>query len=347
MKVSFKKAFETAATLLNANLVPMIHGHAGQGKSALARQLAEVANLQLIDIRLSQYDACEIKGLYHVTPNAQGAKKTQYIPIEDFPIAGDKLPEGKDGWLLFLDELPDAPQSVQKAAYRVILDREVGNKPLHESVSIMGAGNMVTSGTGTRPMGAALKTRMCHIEMETNHSDWIEWAYGAGIDPRITGYLQWKKGDLNTFDSSSDDHTHRNNRTWEFLSKAITSIRDVDMSHSCLVEACIGQAGSMDFIGFTMYYSELPTLDQILDNPEIEVKKIDEPTVQYALAGMLGDAMNADNAEPLIKFSNKHLGKEFQYMFMKAANIKSKGVLSSQSKPYMEWMKANLHLIKI
>lgn len=42
--------------------------------------------------------------------------RMEYLPLADFPIETDLLPQGKDGWLIFLDELNSADKYVQGAA---------------------------------------------------------------------------------------------------------------------------------------------------------------------------------------------------------------------------------------
>ena len=42
--------------------------------------------------------------------------RSAYMPNEAFPLATDTVPDGYDGWLLFLDEITNAPMAVQAAA---------------------------------------------------------------------------------------------------------------------------------------------------------------------------------------------------------------------------------------
>jgi hypothetical protein len=48
-------------------------------------------------------------------PNIENGRSV-YHPPKDIPIVGDKVPEGYNGWLLFLDEMNTAPKAVQAAA---------------------------------------------------------------------------------------------------------------------------------------------------------------------------------------------------------------------------------------
>lgn len=75
-------------------------------------------------------------------PNIQNGRSV-WSPNQSFPLQSmDEVPEGYDGWLLFLDEITNAPMAVQAASYRLILDREVGQYKLHDKVFIASAGNL-------------------------------------------------------------------------------------------------------------------------------------------------------------------------------------------------------------
>lgn len=83
---------------LKSNVVPFIQGSPGIGKSDIVRSIANKANLQVIDVRLSQCDPSDLLGF----PKLTGAK-AEYLPMAQFPIEGDTVPEGCNGWLLFLN----------------------------------------------------------------------------------------------------------------------------------------------------------------------------------------------------------------------------------------------------
>lgn len=96
---------------LQSKLVPFLHGSPGIGKSSVLQEIADEFNLKLIDLRLSQCEPVDLMGF----PSLEG-KKATYKPMDFFPVEGDPLPEGKNGWLLALDEMNGADESTQKAA---------------------------------------------------------------------------------------------------------------------------------------------------------------------------------------------------------------------------------------
>ena len=111
MQVKISQAVNMITTAIKARVVPMLKGSPGCGKSQIIYQIADSYGLQVIDIRLSQCDPTDLAGF----PTIEGGK-ADYMPMKHFPIEGDPLPPGKNGWLLFLDEATSAPPAIQAAA---------------------------------------------------------------------------------------------------------------------------------------------------------------------------------------------------------------------------------------
>ncbi|QXV71859.1 ATPase [Escherichia phage U1G] len=84
---------------LQAGNVPFLTSSPGMGKSAIIRSVAEEFGMKLIDHRLSTSAPEDLSGL----PFRNG-DHAEFIPFADlFPIEGDEIPEGYNGWLLFLN----------------------------------------------------------------------------------------------------------------------------------------------------------------------------------------------------------------------------------------------------
>lgn len=84
---------------LKANIPLLITSVGGAGKSALVQQVADECNLHLIDLRLSQLVRYDLLGY----PQATSDGKMEFFPIAEIPLETDPIPNGKDGWILFLN----------------------------------------------------------------------------------------------------------------------------------------------------------------------------------------------------------------------------------------------------
>ena len=208
---------EAVEACLIARLVPFIQSSPGCGKSSIVRQIAERNNLKLIDIRLSSLEPCDLQGL----PFFQNGR-AKFHPYEMFPLEDSPLPEGKDGWLLFLDEFNSASRAVQAASYRLVLDHEVGGHKLHERCVIACAGNKSSDNAIVNKLSTALLSRVVHINMEVNFEDWLNnVAIPEQYDERIIAFLNMYPEKLMVFDPEKDDQTFACPRTWEFANKLI------------------------------------------------------------------------------------------------------------------------------
>ena len=122
---------------LSCNTVPALMGSPGIGKSDTIRSIAEEFKLKMIDIRLSMYEPPDIGGYPHPIPDPHnpGSQRFTHIPMMTIPLEHEPVPEGFAGFLVFFDELPQAEDAVQKACYKVILDRMLGMHKIHPSAS--------------------------------------------------------------------------------------------------------------------------------------------------------------------------------------------------------------------
>lgn len=177
LKPSEAKAF--VVDTLMCNKIPYLSGPPGIGKSDTMEQVAEEFNLKLLDIRLSQMLPEDLTGLPSMTEDKVGNKvirKARYIEFDTFPMENDTVPDGYDGWLIFLDELSSASEEVMAAIYSLLLGRRIGGKKIHKRARIVAAGNRASDSAIARELPDTLITRMLPREMTVNTKDWIKWA---------------------------------------------------------------------------------------------------------------------------------------------------------------------------
>lgn len=304
LTLSPKQTKQALIQILKSKLVPLLVSSPGMGKSSIYADIAKEFNLELIDVRLGQADITDLNGLPKFTTvkmaNGTVRDKGEFIPFNSFPLEGEELPEGKQGWLLFFDELTSAPKDIQAASYKTILDRMVGKYRLHPKVIIAAAGNKDTDNAVTYSMSTALQSRLIHLEMHTDHGEWMDWASDNGIDSRIIAYLNFRKEHLNTFNPDHMDKTYACERTWAFASALIQG-KEVDDVTRTILAGTLGQGVAMEFHGFLQVYQEIPTLNDILKSPE-ECKVPSEASGKYAVAVNLVEQFTQKNADDLIKY---------------------------------------------
>lgn len=344
--VKISQATSMVRRAIRANLVPMIKGSPAIGKSSIVHKLAKENNLKLIDMRLSQCDPTDLLGF----PKVDGPKAS-YVPMATFPLdndplplkspayaAGETLPDGTvatdpvdatyyAGWMLFLDEFSSAPRSVQAAAYKLVLDRMVGTNHLNSKCAIVCAGNKESDGAIVEEMSTALQSRLIHISLVPDAKEWNDWAIGAGIDHRITSFIQWQPKNLYTFKADHTDDTYASPRTWEFTNRLLADgLNDSDPDFLPLLSGTIGHGVTSEFRVFCDIAAKLPTVPMIMANPD-KIEVPEEPSILFAVTGALAAQFDHKDVAPFVTFMNR-LPAEFQIVMLKQTIGRDKTVLT-------------------
>jgi len=256
--------------------------------------------------------------------------KARYMPMETFPLEGDPLPAGKDGWLLFLDEMNSAPIAVQAAAYKLVLDRAVGQNKLHPQVAIMAAGNKEDDNAIVNRMGTAMQSRMVHINLKVDFKAWLAWAASAGIDHRITSFINYKPDNLSKFNPNHSDATSACSRTWEFCSRLIAPYPgQLPNEKRALIAGTISEGMAAEFFGFCKIYKSLPTVQDIISNPT-KIKVPEEPSQMFALSGSIANHIKEGTAAALMSFVER-MPLEFQVITLQEMLKRNKEMIKAPS----------------
>lgn len=320
MQVKISQAERIIIGAIKSRVVPMLKGSPGCGKSQLIHQIAEQFNLELIDIRLSQCDPTDLAGF----PTIEGGK-ADYAPMKHFPIAGDVLPKGKNGWLLFLDEANSATQAIQAAAYKLVLDRMVGSHKLHQNCAIVLAGNLDTDNAITHELSTAMQSRIMHLELTVDYEEWLAWAEKHGINHRITSFIKFKPGSIYTFNPDHTDSTYACPRTWEFADRLLKVIEPESPDAIAALAGVLSEGVAREFLVFSRLYKDLVTLPEILAAPDL-VKVPQEPGVLYALTGSLAQHMTPDNTAKLVAFIRR-IPMEFQVVCLREVRRRNPDII--------------------
>lgn len=336
-----KNAIAMVEDCLYARLVPMLHGSPAIGKSSIVHQLADRLNLLVIDARMAGFDPTDLQG-FPTFDTEKGL--ASYMPMDIFPLEGKELPINPKtglayaGWLLFLDEFNSAPLAVQAAAYKLILDRMVGSHKLHKNCAIVAAGNLDDDGAITNPMSSAMVSRIVHIVVKPSLPEWLDWAGDVKISSKITSFLEFKTGMFYTFDAGEPAHIYASPRTWEFADRLIKRWNDdVPFDKQALLAGTISEGVTTEFRSFLAYYSQLPTLADIIKFP-MSVPVPTLPGVLYALDGMLADCMDKDNMEQLLQYVDR-LPAEHRIILFRTAIRKNKTIRTIPA--FLKWATDN------
>jgi len=261
----------------------MLWGPPGVGKSQLVMEVGQKHAINVIDIRLSQMEPTDLRGI----PFRSGESVEWAVPS----MLPNSEKHGEQG-ILFLDEITSAPPSVSAAAYQLILDRRLGEYRVPDGWAIIAAGNRQGDRGVTYTMPAPLANRFSHFEVETHLDDWVSWAYANGIDEGVIAFLRFRPELLFDFDPAHNPVAFPTPRSWEFAHRALKKFGGMHDLLLSALQACVGPAAGIELNAFISNLDQLPDIDAILRGDEVPVPEgID---LQYAVASALvGRAIRA------------------------------------------------------
>jgi hypothetical protein len=152
----------------------------GIGKSSVVKQVADKLGIGFYDVRLSQCEVGDIKGL--PIPNDE-TRTTEFYKPKWWPR--DMNSQG----ILFFDELNRAAVDVQQAVFEVCLDRRLDGDPLPPGWRVVSAIN-ATDDYQVSDMDPALFDRWYVIDFEPTVDEWIAWGRENGIHESVLEFIQ-------------------------------------------------------------------------------------------------------------------------------------------------------------
>ncbi len=291
----------------------MLWGPPGVGKSQIVAQVAERNHVPMIDIRLSQMEPSDLRGIpFRINDSVEWA-----VPA----MLPNEQRHGKQG-ILFLDEITSAAPSVSAAAYQLILDRCLGQYEIPEGWAILAAGNRQGDRGVTYTMPAPLANRFSHYEVEVNLDDWVAWAYANNIDDRIIAFLRFRPDLLFEFDAAQNPMAFPSPRSWEFAHRALQKfIGHGDILLETL-QACVGPAAGVELNAFIANLDQMPNIEDIVNGEDVPVPG--EIDLQYAVASALvGQAIRVNDKDQeniyhgnILNYANKFPQREMGVMMI-------------------------------
>jgi hypothetical protein len=184
--MNFKETVEAIMVADPLQAVLLMANH-GMGKSDCVRQAVKLLGVPCIDIRLSQADVGDLKGMPF-----QVNGRTYFAPPDFFPLAeedaeelskftGQKVsPANANGGILFLDEFNRATREVQQAAFEIILDHRLNMRRMPDNWKVVAAINEDADLYLVNEMCPATTDRFFIIDFRPDQEEWFEWAKNEG-----------------------------------------------------------------------------------------------------------------------------------------------------------------------
>ncbi len=330
MRPSELRTFLTSA--FTARLPILITGSPGIGKSDIVASAAHDVGADLIISHPVVSDPTDAKGLPWPDKEASEAK---FLPFGDLARAI----KATKPTVWFLDDLGQAPPSVQASYMQLLLARRVNDHVLPECVTFVAATNRRTDRAGVTGVLEPVKSRFASIVgLDVHLDDWCAWALNANIQPEVISFLRFRPELLCKFEPSADLTNSPVPRGWAHVSKLMTH----GCAHTETLGGAVGAGAAGEFTAYLKTYKQLPDIDALLANPEepglmnayAGVKLPTDPAVLYAMVTALAMRASSATAAALIVIAERLMGKgrgEFAALLLRDTVRRDKGIAKTKA----------------
>lgn len=249
----------------------MLWGPPGVGKSSIVAQTAAGLGIGLVDLRLAQLDATDLRGI--PVPNRE-TRAVDWYPPAFLPREGRGV--------LFLDEIDKAPALVKNSALQLVLDRRLGDYSLPEGWAMVCAGNREEDNAFSSPLGAALANRMIHVGIEPDLGTWTRWARGNGIPEEFIGFLTFRPELLY---KQTGENAFPSPRSWAMAARMIQRGEGIENPKSEISDRTLAVVvGASTAAEFAAWYKDYRKIDPaaVLGGPVPSLRGRDA-SFRYAL----------------------------------------------------------------
>lgn len=313
-------------TLIYADIPVFIHGSPGIGKSYIIAEVAKKHNLELVDVRLSQMDPVDLRGVPAIRD-----EQTVWMPPIFFPREADS------SGILFLDELNSAPPSVQAAIYQLVLNRKMGEYELPQGWRIICAGNRISDRGVVFRLPTPLANRMVHLSVEARFEDFKLFAIREGLHLFVIGFLGFRP-DLLTSEPVIEDDSNpafATPRSYHMLSNVLKTSSDTSRI-APIIYGLIGYGAGIEFLSYVKVYEKLPDVGAIYHGEYPSIDK-SEPALLYALVSAMVELFSGgDEASKHLFGFAQILPTEFGVMLIKDAIVKDASI--AECAEFDEWI---------
>lgn len=304
-QLNHKQLKEFLKVAYNKKISTYIWGAFGIGKSAVVKQVSEELNIRLIDVRVSQLEPSDVRGLPKIENNTTKWFYPNWLPAEDKGI-------------LFLDEINLAVPSIQASLYQLILDRRIGDYILPKDWFVVCAGNRLEDKANIFELPSPLANRFVHIELKIpSVKEWQNWAFDNDISEKIIAFLNFKPEYLFKFDSKYKDKSIPTPRSWAFCSSLIKDVNGEELLDN-LISSSVGEGVAIEMNAFLRLRKTIDIKD-LIENPN-KIKEIEEIGLKWALLSAITEYYKQNKEEKI--FRNiikicKLLEAEYTFLLLK------------------------------
>jgi hypothetical protein len=326
----------------------MLLGSPGSGKTAMIERVARDGGGAFKDFRLTMRDGSEIGGMS--VPDVKTGAMRWYCP-EDLP---NEKRDGERG-IMLIDEInADIPRMIQAAAYGIINEGRIRGWTKPKGWLIVAAGNLVTDRAAATKMSTALANRFNVQVVKTDVDSWCRQYAFEHVDSRGVAFIRFRPQLLSVMPGETvtdtagaaicqigiNDTAFPSARSW---TKAFKFINHDPVLRHKIFTGYVGKAAASEFEAFWRVYSQIVSIEEMVADPlKARIPSLVQKDLSYALATMIGSALNRKNSEALFTYLGR-LEPEFQVIAYQMAMKRDPSLVTA--KGVTQWQLKNQEVL--
>ena len=256
----------------------LLMGPPGIGKTAVMKQVAEAAGINLVSYTITHHTRQSAIGLPMIAHKPFGGTDhavTEYTMSEIVASVYEKIektgiPEG----ILFLDEINCVSETLAPTMLQFLQYKTFGTHRVPDGWLIVTAGNPPQYNRSARDFDIVTLDRVRKMDIEADFGVWKEYAYRTGIHGSILTYLEMKQQNFYVIRTELDGRHFVTARGWEDLSRMIFAYESMDepVTVQMIIQYLQDAEIARDFsLYYDLYckYSEQYHVAEILDGAPV------------------------------------------------------------------------------
>ena len=294
-------------------------GAPGIGKTAIMEQISQELGVALVSYSMTHHTRQSALGLPFIVEKEYGGQKysvSEYTMSEIIASVYDAMEKtGLKEGILFLDEINCVSETLAPSMLQFLQYKTFGRHKVPNGWIVVTAGNPPEYNNSVREFDIVTWDRLKRVDVEPDYDAWKEYALNVGTHPAITTYLEIKKANFYSIETTVDGKSFVTARGWSDLSEMIKLYEQHNFSvnEDLIIQYLQNKKIAKDFAIyydlFNKYKSDYQ-VDKIIKGKATDEVKARAKNARFderlSLIGMLLDAVTYEireiiNAESTIK----------------------------------------------
>ena len=248
--------------------------------------------------------------------------------------------------LMLLEEYGQGQSDVKRSLATLMWDRRLGEWVMPEGIDILILSNRSGDRSGVTKDYDFLINRRAQFELIPDFDSWAVWAHENGVNPMIIGFAHAHTQDVFMSSVPKDQGPWTTARSLVSANNYLFSGHALDVKEPLTrqgLAAIMGDGMAFQLIDFIQYRDGLPTLGQILADPENTPVPTGDQSVnkQVFLTYFLAGKVTFDTMPKVVTYM-KRLKGDLMVSFFRSCTHRDKKLMST--KAYGDFAHASINL---